>query len=213
MTDASLEHGHGGVLLQFQNGRNQEIAFFSRGLKAHKKNYSAYLLELGAAASAIEHFHAYLYGTRFVLMCDHKPMVKLDKLQKRTLLRLQELMGEYDFQMDYLPGSNFFFADALSRVAVCSVDPLAADTVLTLDNHMLGLVQNKDSYCHYVLQWLRKLGPHRYKMDPPHSKILDDRRMQPFHEVGGNFTPFCTPSKWGDVLRPGSACFYAIQIT
>ncbi len=59
-----------------------------------------YLLELGAAAAAIEHFHVYLYGTCFVLMCDHKPMVKLDKIHKPTLLQLQELMGEYDFQMD-----------------------------------------------------------------------------------------------------------------
>ena len=80
MTDACLEHGRVGVLLQFQNGRNRVIAYFSKGFKAHKKNYSAYLLELGAAAAAIEHFHVYLYDTRFVLMCDHKPMVKLDKL-------------------------------------------------------------------------------------------------------------------------------------
>ena len=82
------------------------IAYFSRGLKAHEKNYTADLLELGAAAAAIEHFHIYIYGTRFVLMCDHKPMVKLDKIHKRILLSLQELMGEYDFQMDYLPGAK-----------------------------------------------------------------------------------------------------------
>ncbi len=100
VTDASFKHGYGGVLLQIQNGRNRAIAYFSRELKAHQKNYSAYMLELGAAAAAIEHFHVYLYGTRLVLMWDHKPMVKLDKIHKRTLLRLQELMGEYDFQMD-----------------------------------------------------------------------------------------------------------------
>ena len=28
VTDASLEHGYGGVLLQFQNGRNRVITYF-----------------------------------------------------------------------------------------------------------------------------------------------------------------------------------------
>ncbi len=183
VTDASLEHGYGGVLLQFQNGRNRAIAYFSRGLKAHEKNYSAYLLELGAAAAAIEHFHVYLYGTRFVLMCDHKPMVKLDKIHKRTLLRLQELMGEYDFQMDYLPGAKNVIADALSRAAVCSFDPLAADAVRTLDNNVLRSAQGKDSYCNYVLQWLRQNN---------FPRAVEDKRMQPFHVVGGILHRFVT---------------------
>ncbi len=116
VTDASLEHGYGGVLLQFQNGRNRAIAYFSRGLKAHEKNYSAYLLELGAAAAAIEHFHVYLYGTRFVLMCDHKPMVKLDKIYKRTLLRLQELMGEYDFRWTICPEQRMLLPTHLAEL-------------------------------------------------------------------------------------------------
>ncbi len=181
MTDASLEHGYGGVLLQVQNGKNHVIAYISRGLKAHEKNYSAYLLELGAAATSIEHFHVYLYGTRFVLMCDHKPMVKLDKIHKRTLLRPQELMGENDFSMDYLPGAKNVIANALSRAAICSVDPLAADAVLTLDNNALRLAQDKDSYCHYVLQWLRQNN---------FPRGMEDRRMQPFHVVGGIFHRF-----------------------
>ncbi len=89
-------------------------------------------------------------------MCDHKPMVKLNKIHKRTLLRLQELKGEYDFQMDYLPGAKNVIADALSRAAVCSLDPLATAAVLTLDNNTLCVAQSKDSYCNYVLQWLRQ---------------------------------------------------------
>ncbi len=91
--NASLKHGYGGVLLKLQNGRNHVIAYFSRGLKAHEKNYSTYLLEVCATAAAMEHFQIYLYGTSFVLICDHKPMVKLDKIHKQTLMRLQEWMG------------------------------------------------------------------------------------------------------------------------
>ncbi len=43
-------------------------------------------------------------------------------------------------------------ADALSRVAVCSLDPLAANVVRTLDNNVLRTAQSKDFYCHYVLK-------------------------------------------------------------
>ncbi len=40
VTDTSFEHSYGGLLLQFHNGGNRVIAYFSRGLKAHKKNLS-----------------------------------------------------------------------------------------------------------------------------------------------------------------------------
>ncbi len=59
-----------------------------------------------------------------------------------------------DFKMDYLPGAKNVIADTLTRAAVCSLDPLAADTVHSLDNNVLCTAQSKDSYCHYVLQWL-----------------------------------------------------------
>ncbi len=61
-------------------------------------------------------------------------------------------MGGYDFQMDYLSGARNIIVDALSRASVCSFDPLAADTVHTLDNNMLRTEQRKD--CHCILQWL-----------------------------------------------------------
>ncbi len=101
-------------------------------------------------------------------------MVKLDKIHKRTLLRLQELMGEYDFQMDYLPGAKNLIADALSRATVCSLDPLAADAILTLDNNALRVAQSNDFYCNCVLQWLRQNS---------FPRGVEDKRMQPFHTV------------------------------
>ncbi len=110
-------------------------------------------------------------------------MVKLDKIHKRTLLRLQELMGEYNFQMDYLPGAKNVIADALSRAAVCSLDPLAAAAVLTLDNNTPRDVHSKDSYCNYVLQWLRQNS---------FPRGVEDKRMQPFHTVRGILHRFVT---------------------
>ncbi len=84
-------------------------------------------------------------------------------------------MGEYNFQMDYSPRANNKIAGALSRAAVCSLDPLAANTMLTLDNK-LSVLRSKNSYCHYVLQWLRQNN---------FLREVEDRRMQPFHTLGG----------------------------
>ncbi len=84
-----------------------------------------FLLEMAGAAQAIEAFHHYLYGVPFTLMCDHKPMERLGTVHKRTLLRLQELMGEYNFAIEYLPGKMNELADALSRTPnVCAVSVL-----------------------------------------------------------------------------------------
>ena len=64
-TDAATgdsEHawGMGAVLSQMHNGQEKVIAYASRGLKSNEKNYSAYLLELAAAAWAIDNFAVYL---------------------------------------------------------------------------------------------------------------------------------------------------------
>jgi hypothetical protein len=53
------------------------VAYASRDLKDHEKNYSAFLLELAAAVYGIDHFDVYLKGRQFVLCTDHKPLEKL----------------------------------------------------------------------------------------------------------------------------------------
>ncbi len=129
-TDASLEHGFGGILPQQQEGKMRVISYFSRALKGHKTNYSAFLLEMAGAAQDIKAFHHYLYGVPFTLMCDHKPLERLGTVHKRTLLRLQELMGQYNFVIviEYLSGNMNELADALSRTPnVCAVSMLTGE--------------------------------------------------------------------------------------
>ncbi len=109
-------------MLQEQEIGMRVISYFSKALKGHEKNYSDFLLELDEAAQAIESFHHYLHGVPFTLMCDHKPLEQLGTVHKMTLLFLQELMGEYNFVTDYLPGKMNKLADALSRAPnICSV--------------------------------------------------------------------------------------------
>ena len=120
--DAENPGGLGAVLSQEQaNGEERVIAYASRALKDHEKNYSAYLLEMAAAVFGIEHFDVYLKGKKFILYTDHRPLEKLNAVHTKTLNRLQQLMTEFTFEMRYKPGEENGPADYLSRNVVATL--------------------------------------------------------------------------------------------
>ncbi|GKF83318.1 putative reverse transcriptase domain-containing protein, partial [Tanacetum coccineum] len=65
--DASKK-GLGDVLMQ----REKVIAYASRQLKIHEKNYMTHDLELGAVVFALKIWRHYLYGTKCMVFTDHK---------------------------------------------------------------------------------------------------------------------------------------------
>ncbi|GJS63289.1 putative reverse transcriptase domain-containing protein [Tanacetum coccineum] len=62
--------GLGCVLMQ----RGKVIAYASRQLKIHEKNYTTHNLELGAVVFALKIWRHYLYGTKSVIYMDHKSL-------------------------------------------------------------------------------------------------------------------------------------------
>jgi len=67
--------------------------------------------------ATIQHFAYYLYGHKFVIYTDHKPLTRLldsDKLNPR-LRRLGFKLQHWMLDIQYLPGQENGFADALSR--------------------------------------------------------------------------------------------------
>ncbi|GKA76150.1 putative reverse transcriptase domain-containing protein [Tanacetum coccineum] len=60
MTNADQKNGLGAVLMQ----NEKVIAYSSRQLKIHEKNYTTHDLELGAVVFALKMWRHYLYGTR-----------------------------------------------------------------------------------------------------------------------------------------------------
>lgn len=65
--DAS-KFGLGGVLMQ----KSQTVAYASRQLKIHGRNYSTHDLELAAMVIVLKVWRHYLYGSRFKVFSDHK---------------------------------------------------------------------------------------------------------------------------------------------
>lgn len=111
--------GLGCVLMQ----NNKVIAYASRQLKTHEKNYPTHDLELGAVIFALKIWRHYLYGERCEIYTDHKSLKyiftqkELNMRQRRWL----ELLKDYDININYHPGKANVVADALSRKTVCNM--------------------------------------------------------------------------------------------
>ncbi|GKC36894.1 putative reverse transcriptase domain-containing protein, partial [Tanacetum coccineum] len=110
--DASHK-GLGAVLMQ----REKVIAYASRQLKVHDKNYTTHDLELGAVVFALKMWRHYLYDTKCVVFTDHKSLQhildqkELNMRQRRWL----ELLSDYDCEIRSHPRKANMVADALSR--------------------------------------------------------------------------------------------------
>ncbi|GJT30385.1 putative reverse transcriptase domain-containing protein [Tanacetum coccineum] len=105
--------GLGAVLMQ----KEKVIAYTSRQLKVHLKNYTNHDLELGALVFALKMWIHYLYGTKCIVFTDHKILQhildqkELNMRQRRWL----ELLSDYDCEIRYHSGKANVVADALSR--------------------------------------------------------------------------------------------------
>ncbi|GJU76534.1 reverse transcriptase domain-containing protein [Tanacetum coccineum] len=110
--DASNQ-GLGCILMQ----RGKVIAYASRQLKTHEKNYTTHDLELGAVVFALKTWRHYLYGTKSFIYTDHKSLQhifdqkELNMRQRRWI----ELFSDYECEIRYHPGKANVVADVLSR--------------------------------------------------------------------------------------------------
>nr|GEU95166.1 putative reverse transcriptase domain-containing protein [Tanacetum cinerariifolium] len=110
--DASHK-GLGDVLMY----REEVIAYASRQLKIHEKNYTTHDLELGSVVFALKIWRNYLYGTKCTVFTDHKSLQHiLDQKELNTRQRRWlELLSDYDCDIRYHPRKANMVVDALSR--------------------------------------------------------------------------------------------------
>ena len=95
------------------------IAYESRKLKIHEKNYETYDLELAAVIHALKMWRHHLIGRNFILMTDNiglECLLDLPNLNARQS-RWLDFLSEYDFETQHIKGKENKVADALSRNA------------------------------------------------------------------------------------------------
>ncbi|GFZ05260.1 hypothetical protein Acr_17g0008320 [Actinidia rufa] len=129
-TDAS-HRGLGCVLMQ----HGKVIAYASRQLRSHEKNYPTHDLELAAVVFALKIWRHYLYGVTCEVFTNHKSLKylftqkELNMRQRRWL----ELIKDYDILIQYHPGKANVVADALSRKSTVNLAYLVTSQVPLLD--------------------------------------------------------------------------------
>ena len=116
-TDASNE-GAGAILSQGELGSDLPVAFASRSFNKAERNYSTIEKELAAVVWGVKHFRPYLYGRRFKIVSDHRPLKWIVSVKDpgSRLMRWRIQLEEYDYEIVYKPGVQNANADALSRI-------------------------------------------------------------------------------------------------
>lgn len=108
----------GAVLSQGEIGKDLPIAYASRSLNKAERNYSASELEMLSVVYGVQYFRQYLYGRRFRVVTDHRPLCWAFKMHNPSsrLTRWRLKLEEYEYEIVYKPGVLNSNADALSRI-------------------------------------------------------------------------------------------------
>lgn len=128
--------------------------YFSRQTSKEEQRYHSYELEKLAVVASLKQFRVYLLGLNFKIVTDCNAL--RSTLTKRDLIprigRWWLLTQEFNFTVEYRPGTKMLHVDALSRNPInrdeinCDLDVWTVD--LTNEDWILTVQQN-DERCKY----------------------------------------------------------------
>ena len=128
---------------KLSDGTEQPISFASRTLSVAERNYAQLDKEALAIIVGVKRFHQYLYGQKFTIQSDHKPLKYLlgdtrgiPAMASAQVQHWALALSAYDYCITYEPGAKLANADVLSRLPLPdqpSDVPLPGEMILLLE--------------------------------------------------------------------------------
>lgn len=146
------------------NDNDRPVSYASRSLNPAEKNYSTIEKELLAIVWAVKKFRPYLYGRKFKIFTDHRPLIYLFGMKNPSsrLTKFRLILEEYDFTVEYIKGKNNILADSLSRI--------------TLDSQNLKDLANNDKVLVMTRAKLKATDSSKNNVEDNSSKLAHDYR-------------------------------------
>ena len=134
------------------------VAYASRQLKPHERNYPTHDLELAVIVFALKIWRHYLYGEKCFIYNDHKSLKYLPSQQELNLRqqRWMELIKDYNCVIDYHRGKANVVADALSIKSIQMLRTLNAHFSLSDNGTVVAELISRPSLLNQVLEAQKK---------------------------------------------------------